>query len=85
MISNKRSVSRVVSEVVGSSKMMIRASAPSALAISTNWRSPCESRLTGVAGGTSRSTARSSSSARAPDRTAVDQRQRAQPAAGTRR
>ena len=41
-------VSRAVSEVVGSSKMTIRASAPSALAISTSWRSPWLRRLTGV-------------------------------------
>jgi hypothetical protein len=42
MMSNSRSVSRTVSEVVGSSKMMMRASALSALAISTSWRSPCD-------------------------------------------
>ena len=65
MISNSRSVSRVVSDVVGSSKMMTLALAPSALAISTSWRSPCESLLTSVVGAMSRSTAASSSAARA--------------------
>ena len=63
--SNSRSVSRWVSEVVGSSKMMMRASALKALAISTSWRSPCDRRLTGVEGGTCRSTDASSSALRA--------------------
>ena len=40
MISNSRSVSRAVSEVVGSSKMMSLACRVSALAISTSCRSP---------------------------------------------
>ena len=48
---NRRSVSRAVSEVVGSSKMMILASSWSALATSTSWRSPGERRSSGVSGG----------------------------------
>ena len=59
MISNKRSVSRAVSEVVGSSKMMSRACRVSAFAISTSWRSPCGNRITGVTGDTWRSTSSS--------------------------
>ena len=64
MMSNSRSVSRVVSDVVGSSKMIMRALLPSALAISTSCRSPCDRRLTGVFGCTSRSTADNSSCVR---------------------
>ncbi len=64
MMSNSRSLSRAVSEVVGSSKMTIRASAPSAFEISTSCRSPWLSRATGVPGASSRSTAASSSLAR---------------------
>ena len=62
---NSRSVSRAVSEVVGSSKMMIAASSCSALATSTSWRSPGDSRSTGVSGARSRSTCASSCARRA--------------------
>ena len=61
MRSNSRSVSRAVSEVVGSSKMMMRASAPSALAISTSWRSPWRQAADRRVGARSRSTAARSS------------------------
>ena len=46
MISKRRSVSRAVSEVVGSSKMRMRASTESALATSTSCRSPGDRRST---------------------------------------
>ncbi len=52
----RRSVSRAVSDVVGSSKIIRRASKLSALAISANCRSPGESFSTRVSGETSRST-----------------------------
>ncbi len=61
---NRRSVSRAVSEVVGSSKMTMRASAPRALAISTSWRSPWLRRDSGVPGATSSSIAAKSARAR---------------------
>ena len=82
MMSKSRSVSRAVSEVVGSSKMMICASAPSALAISTSWRSPWLSRATGVSRRQSRSTVASSSRAPLADLPAVDQAAATRPARG---
>ena len=56
MRSNRRLASRVVSDVVGSSKMMILMSTDNALAISTSCRSPWASRLTGVSTSMSRPT-----------------------------
>ena len=46
MISKRRSVSRAVSDVVGSSKMRMRASTERALATSTSCRSPGARRST---------------------------------------
>ena len=56
MISKSRSVSRAVSDVVGSSKMRMRASTERALATSTSCRSPGARRSTRTSGETSRST-----------------------------
>ena len=64
MISNSLSVSRAVSDVVGSSKIMSRACRLSALAISTSWRSPWGRPLTGVIGETCKSTSSSAFFAR---------------------
>lgn len=64
MSAKSRSVSWLVSDVVGSSKIMMRASMLSAFAISTSYCSPAESFSTSVSGETSRPTCSSSAAER---------------------
>ena len=64
MVAKSSFVSLEVSEVVGSSKMTIRAFIASTFAISTSCRSPGESVSTRVLGGVSSPTSESSSRVR---------------------